>query len=81
MFYLFMFYVTSLVVLLFLHYESLYSSLRTVFDAISFNTDEVFSINPSANVFFFGHLYVHHHKDWLTYSGGTDKTGEPCYNF
>ena len=22
-----------------------------------------------------------HHKDWLTYSGGTDRLGEFCYNF
>ena len=22
-----------------------------------------------------------HHKDWLTYSGGSDKPGELCYNF
>ena len=22
-----------------------------------------------------------HHKDWLTYSGGTDRPGELCYNF
>ena len=22
-----------------------------------------------------------HHKDWLTYSGGTDRLGELCYNF
>ena len=22
-----------------------------------------------------------HHKDWLTYSGGTDQPVEPCYNF
>ena len=22
-----------------------------------------------------------HHKDWLTYSGGTDRPGEICYNF
>ena len=22
-----------------------------------------------------------HHKDWLTYSGGTDRTGELYYNF
>ena len=22
-----------------------------------------------------------HHKDWLTYSGGTDRPGEVCYNF
>ena len=31
--------------------------------------DEVLSINPSANVFFFGDFNVHH-KDWLTYFGG-----------
>ena len=22
-----------------------------------------------------------HHKDWLTYSGGTDRSGELCHNF
>ena len=22
-----------------------------------------------------------HYKDWLTYSGRTDRPGEPCYNF
>ena len=43
-------------------------------------TDEVLSINPSANVFVFGDFNVHH-KDWLTYSGGTDRPGELCYNF
>ena len=37
-------------------------------------------INPSANVFVFGDFYVHH-KDWLAYSGGTDRPGEPSYNF
>ena len=42
--------------------------------------DEVLSINPSANVFVFGDFNVHH-KDWLTYSGGTDRSGELCYNF
>ena len=46
-------------------------SLCTVFDSISYNTDEVLSINPSANVVVFGDFNVHH-KDWLTYSGGTD---------
>ena len=43
-------------------------------------TDEVLSINPIANVFVFRDFSVHH-KDWLTYSGGTDRTGEVCYNF
>ena len=34
----------------------------------------------STNVFVFGDFNVHH-KDWLTYSGGTDRPGELCYNF
>ena len=56
-------------------YQSPSSSLCTVFDSISSNIDEVLSINPSANVFVFGDFNVHH-KDWLTYSGGTDRPGE-----
>ena len=51
----------------------------TVFYSISSNIDEVLSINPSA-VFVFGDFNIHH-KDWLTYSGGTDRPGELCYNF
>ena len=31
-------------------------------------------------MFIFGDFNVHH-KDWLTYSGGTDRPGELCYNF
>ena len=61
-------------------YRSPSSSLCTVFDSISSNVDEVLLINPSANVFVFGDFNVHH-KDWLTYSGGTDRPGELCYNF
>ena len=61
-------------------YRSPSSALCTVFDSISSNIDEVLSINPSANVFVFGDFNVYH-KDWLTYSGGTDRPGEPCYNF
>ena len=60
-------------------YWSPSSSLCTVFDSISSNIDEVLSINPSANVFVFGDFNIHH-KDWLTYSGGTDWPGELCYN-
>ena len=56
-------------------YRSPSSSLCTVFDSISPNIDEVLSINPSANVFVFGDFNVHH-KDWLTYSGGTDRPGK-----
>ena len=37
-------------------------------------------INPSANVFVFGDFNVHH-KDWRTFSGGTDRHDELCYNF
>ena len=56
------------------------SALCMVFDSVSSNIDEVLSINPSANVFVFGDFNVHH-KDWLTYSSGTDRPGELCYNF
>ena len=59
-------------------YRSPSSSLGTVFDSISSNIDEVLSINPSA-VFVFGDFNVHH-KDWLTHSGETDRSGEICYN-
>ena len=31
-------------------------------------------------MFVFGDFNVHH-KDWLIYSGGTDRPGEICYNF
>ena len=31
-------------------------------------------------MFAFGDFNVHH-KDWLTYSGGIDRSGELCYNF
>ena len=61
-------------------YRSPSSALSTVFDSISSNIDEVLSINPSANVFVFGDFNVNH-KDWLTYSSGTDRPGELCYNF
>ena len=49
-----------------------------VFDSISSNIDEVLLINPSANVFVFGDFNIHHR---YTYSGGTDRPGEFCYNF
>ena len=52
-------------------YRSPSSSLCMSFYCISCNIDEVLSISPSANVFVFGDFNVHH-KDWLTYSGGTD---------
>ena len=65
---------------LFFLYRSHSSSLCTVLILFSSNIDKVLSINPSANVFVFGD-FNNHHKDWLTYSGGTDWSGELCYNF
>ena len=41
-----------------------------VFDSNSYKID----------VFVFGDFNILH-KDWLTYSGGTDRSGELCYNF
>ena len=52
----------------------------TVLYSISSNIDEILSINPSANLFVFGDFNVHH-KDWLTYSGGTDRPSKLYYNF
>ena len=43
-------------------------------------TDEVLSINQSANVFVFVDFNVHH-KHWLIYSDGTDRPLELCHNF
>ena len=54
-------------------------SLCTVFDSVSSNTDEVLSINPSANVFVFGDFNIHH-KDWLAYFNGTDRADELSNN-
>ena len=64
----------------FFRYPSPSSSLCTVFDSLSSNIDEVLSINPSANIFVFED-FNYHHKDWLTFSGGTERPGELCYNF
>ena len=41
-------------------YRSPSSSLCTVFNSISSNIDQVFSMNPSANAFVFGDFNVHH---------------------
>ena len=49
-----------------------------VFDFISFNIDEVLTINPSANVFVFGDFNIHD-KNWPAYSSGNDRSGEVCY--
>ena len=38
------------------------------------------SLDQPSAAFVFGDFKVHH-KDWLTYSGVTDRPGELCYNF
>ena len=70
----------SLSVLFFFLYRSLSSLLCLVFDSVSSNVDEILLINPSASVSVFGDLNVHH-KDWLTYSGRTERPGKLFYNF
>ena len=55
-------------------------SLCTVFDSISSKIDKVLSVSPCAKVFVFADFSAYY-KDWLTYSGGTDRPGELCYNF
>lgn len=49
-----------------------------VFDTSNIN--EVISVNRFVDVFVFGDFSIHH-KNWLTYSGGTGRPGELCYNF
>ena len=56
--------------------QSPFLSLYSVCDSILSNIAEVLS----TNVFVFGDFNVHC-TDWLTYSGGTDRLGELCYNF
>ena len=51
-----------------------------VFDSITSNIYGAFLINPSGDVCAFGDFNVHS-KDCLSYSGGTDRPGELCYNF
>ena len=63
----------------FLHWSPS-SSLCNVFDSVSSDIDKILLINPSANVLVFEDFNIHH-KDWLTYSGGTDRPGEVRYNF
>ena len=60
-------------------YLNSYPCLHTVFDAISSKIDKILLINP-CYLFFCGDLNAHH-KNWLTYSGRSDRPGELCYNF
>ena len=61
-------------------YQSPPSSLCTVFGSISCSIKNVLWINPSLNVFVLGDFSIHH-KDWLNYSGETDRLKEICCNF
>ena len=70
---------TSFSVLLLFLYRSPSLSLCKVFDSISSNIDEILSITHLL-IFVFWDFNVHH-KDWLTYSSGSDKPGEFRYNF
>ena len=63
----------------FLLSQSPSSSLCMVFDSVSSNINEVLSVNSSANVFGFGGFNVHH-KDRLTYSGGTGRSDTSIYS-
>ena len=60
-------------------YQSPSLPLFTVFDCVSSNIDDVLSINPSGNVFVFGDFKMYH-KGWLTFSAGTGRPSEICYN-
>ena len=71
---------TSLSVLLLFPPSITFFVVMHGFHSISSNIDEILLINPSAKVFVFGD-FNNHHKDWLTYSGGTDRPGELCYSF
>ena len=57
-------------------YSTPFLSLCTAFDAILSNQ----AINPFAKVFIFEDFNVHH-KDFLTYSDGTERPGELCHSF
>ena len=62
----------------FFFYRSPSSYSCMVFDSISCNIDEFLLINSSTNLFAFVDFNIHH-KDWLTYPSGTDRTVELCY--
>ena len=61
-------------------YRSVSSSLCIVFYSSSSNLDEVLSISPYTTAFAFREFNIHH-KEQLTYSGGTDGSGELCFIF
>ena len=60
--------------------QPLFSSSGSVFQFVSSNIVEDLLINPSAYVFVLRDFNVYH-KDWLTYSDGTGRSGELYCNF
>ena len=64
----------------FLLYQSPFSSSCIVFDFVSTSIDKALSVHPYTKIFVCGDFSVHH-KDWLTYSGVTDRPGKLCCNF
>ena len=66
---------TSLGVLLLFPLPITFFIFKHSFSSISSNIVEVLSIRPSA-VSLFGEFHIHR-KDWLTYSGGTDRLKWP----
>ena len=60
-------------------YRSPSSSFCAVFDSISSNIDDFLTMNTFA--VFVSREINFHHKDWLIYSGETDRPGELYYNF
>ena len=71
------FYVIWCLLLLFIDHHLLPAQFLMLFLS---KKHEVLSISTFANVFVFGNFSVRH-KDWLSYSDGTDRSGKLCYNF
>ena len=62
---------------------SLENSACSYLFSTGFTSISVLLLFPLSITFFsfvFGDFNIHH-KDWLTYSSGTDRPGELCYNF
>ena len=72
--FLFMTVFTYSVSYFFFFYQLPFSSLFTIFNAVSSNTDEVLLINTSATAFVY-------HKNLLIYFGWSDRPGQLCCHF
>ena len=61
-------------------YQSPFSTSCIVFDSVSTSINKALSVHLYAKIFACGDFSVHH-KDWLTYSGVTNRPGELCVTF